>query len=272
MDQVFKHLLEHDEGPFTHDAQLEVIKQILTASNLCASPLINLNFARCSDKLSITELSENLTKFKGVLQIEEKAEYCLTIAFSNMLNTINFVKFFTHANEVDINPYTFDISFEESIERNNVLCEQKDKENGSKKQKKKSANSSAKYTARFYFYIESSYDFELSKKIIGKKGKNMKMILNECEQIFEPNKVPRDFLKLRLRGRGSSYKEGATNKESDEDLHLCLSAKNPDVLGRAVESIEKLLEVISKEYSAHCKKHGLKQIKRLYRLVSDLNK
>ena len=164
------------------------------------------------------------------------------------------------------------MTFCEDVEEAKVLAERKDKANVSKKNKKKSSGGVAKYTARFYFYIESTPDFELSKKIIGKKGKNMKVILNECESLFEVGKVPRDFLKLRLRGRGSSYKEGATNKESDEDLHLCLSAKNMGVLAKAVDAIEDLLEAISKEYASYCKKQGLKPMKRFYRLVSDLNK
>ena len=34
-----------------------------------------------------------------------------------------------------------------------------------------------------------------------------------------------ELLKLRLRGRGSGYKEGPEQLESEEELHLCISAK-----------------------------------------------
>lgn len=37
---------------------------------------------------------------------------------------------------------------------------------------------------------------------------------------------PNEILKLRLRGKGSGYKEGPEQQESDENLHLCVSAKD----------------------------------------------
>lgn len=272
MEQVFLYLLESDERPLTHDDQLDEIKILLSVAKLSANPLIHLSYAQCRKNVCASELTSNFAKFKGVSSVSESEEYGLTVAFDGLLNAVNFVKFFTIANEVECNPYIFDMTFAKDVERNDVLCERKDKLNMAKKQKKKPVNGSVKYTARFYFYIESTHDFELSKKIIGKKGKNMKIILNNCENVFENGKAPRDFLKLRLRGRGSSYKEGAGNKESDEDLHLCLSAKNAQVLARAIESIEVLLEGIFKEYNVFCKKQGLKTVKRLYRLISDLQK
>jgi hypothetical protein len=33
-------------------------------------------------------------------------------------------------------------------------------------------------------------------------------------------------VKLRLRGRGSGYKEGPEKRESQEPLHLCVSSKH----------------------------------------------
>lgn len=40
----------------------------------------------------------------------------------------------------------------------------------------------------------------------------------------DPN-VESDSIKLRLRGRGSGYKEGPNKAESDDPLHLCISCK-----------------------------------------------
>lgn len=270
MEVISQHLLEFDENPFAFDSQLNNLKRLLSASKLSQTPLVSLSYVSCKDRLDGTELISNIRKFKGVLDIEDRADFSLMIVFNNFLNAVNLIKFFTLANQVEFNPYTFDLSFVEAVEPVKVLSDRKDKTNLPKKQKKKPSSNASKFTARFYFFIESSPEFELSKKIIGKKGKNMKMILEECEKVFQDGRVPKDFLKLRLRGRGSSYKEGATNKESDEDLHLCLSAKNAAVLNKAVELIEKLLEGIFKEYNVFCKKQGIKAVKRLYRLISDL--
>lgn len=64
----------------------------------------------------------------------------------------------------------------------------------------------------------------MAKKIIGSGGCNMKKII-ECSTNHLFNNR-RDQLKLRLRGAGSGYKEGPENRESEEPLHLCVSAKN----------------------------------------------
>ena len=51
----------------------------------------------------------------------------------------------------------------------------------------------------------------------------------------------KDLLKLRLRGIGSGYKEGPDHKESQEPLHLCVSAKNMEVYNSACHHVEELL-------------------------------
>lgn len=54
----------------------------------------------------------------------------------------------------------------------------------------------------------------MAKKIIGKNGKNMKKILNSCQLKFNINS--KDFLKLRLRGKGSLHREGNKKKECND--------------------------------------------------------
>ena len=49
-------------------------------------------------------------------------------------------------------------------------------------------------------------------------------------------------MKLRLRGKGSGYKEGPDQLESEESLHLCISAKDDRIYNFACESVEKLLQ------------------------------
>jgi len=62
-----------------------------------------------------------------------------------------------------------------------------------------------------------------------------------------------DLIKLRLRGRGSGFKEGPAKKESDEPLHLCVSAKYHEVYANACKYVEQLLCRIYEEYKDHTK-------------------
>ena len=78
----------------------------------------------------------------------------------------------------------------------------------------------------------------------------MKKIINECKSNDGDN------VKLRLRGQGSGYKEGPQNKESDEPLHLCISAKNHEELKKACDLVDELLVRIGEEYKSYCEKNG----------------
>lgn len=53
----------------------------------------------------------------------------------------------------------------------------------------------------------------------------MKVIIDYCKE-NNKDKWSMDCLKLRLWGVGSGYKEGMTQEESDEPLHLCISSKD----------------------------------------------
>jgi RNA recognition motif-containing protein len=60
----------------------------------------------------------------------------------------------------------------------------------------------AKYTCKFEIQIENDKAFGVAKKIIGSKGANMKRIVDTCAKNGD------SIVKLRLRGKGSGYKEG----------------------------------------------------------------
>ncbi len=64
-----------------------------------------------------------------------------------------------------------------------------------------------------------------------------------------------DQLKLRLRGKGSGFKEGQENKESEESLHLCVSAKHQRAFSLACVQVEKLLRKIYNEYVGFVQKN-----------------
>ena len=65
---------------------------------------------------------------------------------------------------------------------------------------------------------------------------------------------------MRLRGRGSGYKEGPDNKESEEPLHLCISAKNPEDMKKACRLVDDLLDKIHEDYKKYCQENNVNPI------------
>ena len=113
-----------------------------------------------------------------------------------------------------------------------------------------------KYTCKYEILIPNDKDFQVARRLIGSKGCNMKKILNECKQ----NNNINENIKLRLRGRGSGYKEGPQNKESDEPLHLCISAKNQEEMKKACGLVDDLLNKIYDEYKKYCIKNNISPV------------
>jgi cysteinyl-tRNA synthetase len=62
--------------------------------------------------------------------------------------------------------------------------------------------------------------------------------------------------KLRLRGMGSGYFEGAGQKESSEPLQLCVSCTNGEHYKSAVRQVEDLLKRVYEEYKAFCRENN----------------
>ena len=110
-----------------------------------------------------------------------------------------------------------------------------------------------RYTCKYEILIPNDKDFQIARRLIGSKGYNMKRILNECKT---SNNI-KDNVKLRLRGRGSGYKEGPENKESNEPLHLCISAKNKEEMNKACKLVDNLLNKIYEEYKNYCIKNNI---------------
>ena len=96
----------------------------------------------------------------------------------------------------------------------------------------------------------------------------MKKIIDECK-LIEPNW--NDNVKLRLRGKGSGYKEGPLNKESDEPLHLCISAKNQEGMKKACECVNELLNNIYEDYKNYCSKIGINPVSKIAKLIDGGN-
>ena len=70
-------------------------------------------------------------------------------------------------------------------------------------------SSMIKYTCRYEIQIENEREFQVCRKIIGPKGSNMKQIIEFCcQDKHEDYLYYQEQIKLRLRGKGSGYKEG----------------------------------------------------------------
>lgn len=106
------------------------------------------------------------------------------------------------------------------------------------------AKGTRKFTCRFLIGIDNDKEFQVARKLIGSKGCNMKRI------------VKLTGAKLRLRGVGSGYLEGASQKESSEPLQLCISCTSPEGYQTAVKQLEELLSGIYDDFRQFCQDHG----------------
>jgi len=87
----------------------------------------------------------------------------------------------------------------------------------------------------------------VGKRIIGQGGVNMKDILKKAGS----------EVKLRLRGKGSGYKEHSTNVESEEPLQLCISCTEGRGYDLAIACVDALLRRIYYDYDRYCQENGL---------------
>lgn len=106
-----------------------------------------------------------------------------------------------------------------------------------------------KFLCRFPVQIEAEVKggFRVARRIFGPGGENMKSIARDTAA------------KLRLRGRGSGFKEGPEMREADEPLVLCVSAENGEGYRAAIAKVSDLFERIYGDYYVHCTRHGLAQ-------------
>jgi len=61
-------------------------------------------------------------------------------------------------------------------------------------------------------------------------------------------------VKLRLRGKGSGFKEGPRQEESNEPLHLCISSRFFDKYSTACNHVQELIMNVYEEYKRYCEK------------------
>ena len=171
------------------------------------------------------------------------------------ISSINIPLFLNNQNNIEINNI-----MDKDLNINNINNYQYNQNKNNIKQYINNNNQNfeeknyGRYTCKYRILIPNDKDFQIARKLIGSKGYNMKKIVNECCKNSNNN---RDNVKLRLRGKGSGFKEGIENKESDEPLHLCISAKNQEEMNKACKLVENLLNKIYEDYKIYCFKNNI---------------
>ena len=125
----------------------------------------------------------------------------------------------------------------------------KEKENDVQFQTKSTRDYQYKYVSRYIIQIENEKNFPVTKMIIGNNGMLLrKILLDNCINYGDHT------TKIRLRGKGSGYKEGINNEESKDPMELCISSLNVLSFSRCSSAIENLLLQIYYQYYLHqCK-------------------
>jgi len=154
------------------------------------------------------------------------------------------------------NNYSYQNSFNNNNNINNsfnndILYDKDNMEFDDKRSQDKYFN--GKYTCRFEIQIENDKNFQVARRLIGAKGCNMKRIIEKCNS--RDGQKNEESVKLRLRGRGSGFKEGTNNQESDEPLHLCISSKFYEKYKTACILVQELIINIYEEYKRFCERN-----------------
>lgn len=119
----------------------------------------------------------------------------------------------------------------------------KEKEKEVKFQTNSTRDYQYKYVSRYIVQIENEKNFPVTKMIIGNNGMLLRNILYEnCIKYGDHT------TKIRLRGRGSGYKEGPKKEESKDPMELCISSLNMISFSRCSAAIEQLLLQIYYNY------------------------
>ena len=127
--------------------------------------------------------------------------------------------------------------------KNNEKEKEKEKEKDVKFHTNSTRDYQFKYVSRYIVQIENEKNFPVTKMIIGNKGNLLRQILLEnCINLGDHT------TKIRLRGKGSGYKEGPKNEESKDPMELCISSLNMLSYMRCSQAIENLLLNVYYQY------------------------
>jgi len=102
-----------------------------------------------------------------------------------------------------------------------------------------------KFICVFHIGLVDDEEFCLVKRILGKAGNNMRRIAEECSA------------KVRLRGIGSGFLEGADGREANMPLQLNVSCTDFDSYYSACERVAALLKDLYKHYRRYARSKGM---------------
>jgi len=109
-----------------------------------------------------------------------------------------------------------------------------------------------KYLCTFVVGISECESFNVSRRIIGRGGENMRFISKLCEESCKNDKsVPPGTVvttKIRLRGKGSGFMERETKQEAEVPLQVNVSTSSRDAYATAKFEMQNLLSSIYQEY------------------------
>merc|ERR1711920_207306 len=102
-----------------------------------------------------------------------------------------------------------------------------------------------KFICVFQIGLDDDEEFCLVKRILGKAGNNMRRIAEECSA------------KVRLRGIGSGFLEGADGREANMPLQLNVSCSDFGSYQGAVDRVSTLLKDLYKHYRRYARSKGM---------------
>lgn len=283
MEDLQHFLLKTQIAPCLSADEISNARALMDSLNLLQKPELALDFSSCANHIGTSKLRYNLESFHGVREMEELEGSVFRLKFNSFEDSLNFLKLFTFTNAIVGTRYYFKIWYESKGTDMPLVREPTGNMSAIVDSKKCSLSDKStvislremmvnqKFVTRFYVELGPDSQFEIAKKIIGKKGKNMKRVLRECkeEMCGSDGELEEGYCKLRLRGRGSCFKEGMDGNESNEDLHLCVSSRRQDVHDTAVGAVERLFSEIHEQYVSFCKKRKIYPRKSLFRMVKN---
>jgi hypothetical protein len=220
MPQLFK----SQEKRFTHKNIDNKKKLLLSNVNYFQRNINNNNIKNNNNNININKDVKPMTKDDNNSNVEDKK---------------------TEENNHHLEQIIFNKQYKEYIPKNHL----KDKEKEKEKEKGVDFHTNStrdyqfKYVSRYIVQIENEKNFPVTKMIIGNNGMLLRKILIEnCINYGDHT------TKIRLRGRGSGYKEGPKNEESKDPMELCISSLSLSSYLRCSIAIENLLRQVYCQY------------------------
>ncbi len=125
----------------------------------------------------------------------------------------------------------------------------------------------AKYTCRFDIQIENDREFQVTRKIMGAKGCNVRRIVDLCARGNAGASM--EVVRVRLRGRGSDCPENPVDRpqteeprraENDDPLNLSITSRYYDKYLLARHLAKELILNVYEDYKRYCDRTGKEPI------------